>query len=39
MALFSNPIFQALIAGIFTWLCTLFGSSFVFLFKEVNDRF
>ncbi|MBG9977867.1 ZIP family metal transporter [Ruoffia tabacinasalis] len=39
MALFSNPIFQALVAGIFTWLCTLFGSAFVFLFKEVNDRF
>lgn len=35
----SSPIFQAFIAGIFTWLCTLFGSSFVFLFKEVNERF
>lgn len=39
MELFSNPVLQAFIAGIFTWLCTLFGSSFVFLFKNVNDRF
>lgn len=35
----SNPIFQAFAAGIFTWLCTMFGSAFVFLFKEVNERF
>lgn len=34
-----NPIMQAFIAGLFTWLCTIFGSSFVFLFKEVNERF
>lgn len=34
-----NPIFLSFIAGIFTWLCTLFGSSFVFLFKDVNERF
>ena len=37
--LLNNPIFQALAAGLFTWLCTMFGSAFVFLFKEVNERF
>lgn len=33
-----HPIVQALIGGLFTWLCTVVGSSFVFLFKEVNER-
>lgn len=34
-----NPITQAFIAGLFTWFCTIFGSSFVYLFKEVNEKF
>ena len=33
-----HPIYQALIGGIFTWLCTLIGSATVFLTKEVNER-
>lgn len=33
-----NPIFQALIATIFTWLITLLGASLVFLFKSVNKN-
>ncbi|AQS52981.1 Zinc transporter ZupT [Jeotgalibaca dankookensis] len=33
-----NPILQALIAGLFTWFCTIVGSSFVFLFKTVNRK-
>lgn len=37
---FSNysPILQALIAGLFTWSCTVVGSSFVFFFKTVNRK-
>ena len=31
-----SPIYQALIAGIFTFLITVFGSSLVFFFKSVN---
>lgn len=34
-----NPIMQAFIAGLFTWICTVFGSSFVFFFREVNEKF
>ena len=34
-----HPVLQALIAGLFTWGCTIFGSAFVFLFKEVNRKF
>lgn len=34
-----HPVLQALIAGLFTWGCTILGSSFVFLFKEVNRKF
>lgn len=33
-----HPVFQALLGGIFTWLCTVFGSAAVFLTKEVNER-
>lgn len=33
-----NPVFQALIAGLFTWFCTIFGSAFVFFFKQVNQK-
>lgn len=31
-----NPIYQALIAGTFTFLITAFGASSVFLFKKFN---
>ncbi|MFL8968878.1 ZIP family metal transporter [Helcococcus kunzii] len=34
-----SPILQALLAGIFTWLCTLVGSAVVFFIKEVNNKF
>lgn len=34
-----NPIIQALIATIFTWLVTLLGSAIVFFFKKVNKSF
>lgn len=34
-----NPVLQAFLAGIFTWLCTLFGSAVVFFVKDVNDKF
>src|SRR5690606_5778815 len=34
-----SPILQAFLAGLFTWGCTIFGASFVFLFKEVNRKF
>lgn len=34
-----HPVLQALIAGLFTWGCTILGSSFVFLFKEINRKF
>lgn len=33
-----HPVLQAFIAGLFTWFCTIFGSSFVFMFKEVNRK-
>lgn len=33
-----HPIYQALLGGVFTWLCTVFGSAAVFLTKEVNER-
>lgn len=33
-----HPVFQAFIGGIFTWLCTVFGSAAVFLTREVNER-
>lgn len=33
-----HPVFQALLGGIFTWLCTVVGSAAVFLTKEVNAR-
>ncbi|MFL2101231.1 ZIP family metal transporter [Desemzia sp. FAM 24101] len=34
-----HPVLQALIAGLFTWGCTIFGSAFVFLFKDINRKF
>lgn len=33
-----HPAVQALLAGLFTWFCTIFGSSFVFFFKTVNRK-
>ncbi|MCR8968724.1 ZIP family metal transporter [Facklamia sp. 7083-14-GEN3] len=33
-----NPIYQSGIAGIGTWLCTVFGASFVFLVKKVDNK-
>lgn len=33
-----NPVIQALIATIITWLVTLIGSSIVFFFKKVNKN-
>lgn len=33
-----HPAFQALIAGLFTWGCTIIGSAFVFFFKQVNQK-
>lgn len=34
-----NPIFQALLATIFTWSITALGSSFIFFFKKINKSF
>lgn len=34
-----NPVFQALIATIFTWLVTSFGAMTVCFFKEMNRKF
>ena len=31
-----NPVLQALLATLFTWLVTLLGASLVFLFKKIN---
>lgn len=33
-----SPIWQAFIAGLFTWGCTILGSSFVYFFKSVNRK-
>lgn len=33
-----NPIYQALIATLFTWFMTALGSSLVFLFKKINRK-
>ncbi|MBG9982487.1 ZIP family metal transporter [Aerococcaceae bacterium DSM 111020] len=33
-----NPIVQAGLAGVFTWLCTALGSSLVFFVKKVNVK-
>lgn len=34
-----NPIVQAGLAGVFTWLCTALGSSTVFLSKRLISDF
>lgn len=33
-----NPIFKALIAGLFTWGVTAAGAAMVFFFKEINKK-
>lgn len=33
-----HPVLQAFIGGLFTWLCTIVGSSLVFFFKEINQK-
>lgn len=33
-----NPIFQATLAGVFTWACTAIGSAVVYLFRDVNRK-
>ena len=33
-----GPIYQSLLAGIFTWFVTLLGASLVFFFKETNTK-
>lgn len=33
-----HPAMQAFIAGLFTWFCTIVGSSLVFFFKQVNTK-
>lgn len=34
----ANPILQATLAGVFTWLMTTLGSALVFFFNEINRR-
>lgn len=33
-----HPVWQAFIAGLFTWGCTIFGSAFVYFFRTVNRK-
>lgn len=33
-----DPVSQALLGGIFTWLCTVVGAATVFFMKEVNEK-
>lgn len=34
-----SPVYQALMAGLFTWSITLLGASVVFFLKKTNDTF
>lgn len=34
----ANPVLQATLAGVFTWLMTTLGSALVFFFNEINRR-
>ena len=35
----SQPVvIQALLAGLFTWVCTIVGSAIVFFFKQVSRK-
>ena len=36
--IYQNPIFQALLAGIFTWIITAIGSGLVFFFNSSNRK-
>lgn len=29
-----NPVFLAFLAGLFTWVCTIFGAAIVFFFQK-----
>ena len=35
---YSNPVFQAFVAGLFTWLLTAFGASAVLLKRDISQR-
>lgn len=41
MDLFMNlhPAIQALLAGLFTWGCTIFGSAFVYFLKQSTANY
>ena len=36
--LHQNVVFLALLAGLFTWGCTIVGSAFVFFFKNISRK-
>ncbi len=38
MQLTNNVVILALLGGIFTWLCTALGASFIFFFKTINRK-
>lgn len=33
-----NPVFLAFLAGLFTWVCTIFGAAIVFFFKRISRK-
>ncbi|GAY76153.1 metal transporter, ZIP family [Sporolactobacillus inulinus] len=33
-----NPVFLALLAGLFTWGCTAAGAALVFFFKNLDKK-
>ena len=33
-----NPVLQAFIAALFTWMVTILGAAIVFFFKKVNKN-
>ncbi|MGV3058986.1 ZIP family metal transporter [[Pasteurella] aerogenes] len=33
-----HPAWQALLAGLFTWFCTVIGAAFVFFFKNISTK-
>lgn len=36
--LHQNVVFLALLAGLFTWGCTIVGSAIVFVFKNISRK-
>lgn len=36
--LYQNVVFLALLAGLFTWGCTIVGSAIVFFFKNISRK-